>query len=77
MVTAGDFWKVINRAKFDHAAGESIADCTCMEGHLKWMEEFRPWITSSAMFRNVKYKPEHAKFYQTFMQTLIQELASA
>ena len=33
---AFDFWKVVNRAKYDHAAEESsIADSTCMEGHLK------------------------------------------
>ena len=71
---AGDFWKVVNRAKFEHATDETIADCTCMEGHLRWMEDFGPWITCSAMFRNVKYKPEQARFFQTFMPVLIQEL---
>ena len=74
---AGDFWKVVNRAKIDHATRESKTDCNCMEGHLGWLENFGPWITCSAMFRNIKYKPEQARFFQTFMPVLIQELAAA
>ena len=65
---AGDFWEVVNRAKFEHTTDETIADCTCMEGHLKWTED---WIPCSAMFRNMKYKPELARFYQTFMPVVI------
>ena len=58
---AGDYWRVVARAKMDHAVEETIADadCSCMDSaRPQCMEDFGLWITCSALFRNVKYKPE-------------------
>ena len=74
---AGNFAKAENRAKIDHAIDITEA-CNCMDSaRPRWMEDFGPWVTFSAMFRNVTYKYEQANFYLKFMPTMIQELATA
>ena len=77
---AGNYGYVVARAKTDHTVEDTIADsnCNCMDSaRPQWMENFGPWITCSALFRNVKYKPEQAAFFTKFMPVLIQELAIA
>ena len=73
----GNFYNTVNRAKIDHAVG--IADsCNCMDSaRPQWREDFGPWVTCSAMFRNMNYKPDQASFYMRFMPVMIQELAAA
>ena len=60
---AGNFAKAENRAKIDHAIDITEA-CNCMDSaRPRWMEDFGPWVTCSAMFRNVFYKHDQASFY--------------
>ena len=73
----GNFYNTVNRAKIDHAVGLGNS-CNCMDSaRPRWMEDFGPWVTCSAMFRNVNYKPDQASFYMRFMPVMIQDLAAA